>query len=80
MYLLFNGRIPIKKIAYFRSKKYKNEEPLMRKSFVIEDALKINEEIVSKAWKYERPGRIDLARSLSVDQSKEAEYKLFKKY
>jgi hypothetical protein len=68
MYLLFNGQIPIAQISYFKNKKYKDKQlPSMQKTFIIEDAIKINEEIITKAWKYNKLKKRDSKRSITLD-------------
>lgn len=52
MYVLFNGRIPMPKIAYFQRKKYRDQDPIMKKEFIIEDGLKLKEEVIGKAWRF----------------------------
>ena len=39
IYAIHNKRISIKQIMYFKAKKYKNEQPSLRRTFVIADAV-----------------------------------------
>lgn len=52
IYVMFNGQIPLAKIAYFRKKKYRDQEPFMKKEYLVEDGLKLKEEVVGKAWRF----------------------------
>lgn len=41
-------------IAYFKKQIYKDEQPLMRRSFIIKDGIKLREDIIQKVWRFQR--------------------------
>lgn len=55
IYLLLSGNVPISVISYFKNTQYQNDkQPSMRKQGIIEDAMKINSEVVTEPWKYDK--------------------------
>lgn len=55
----------MEKIAYFRQIKYKDDEVVLRMTFLIQDGVELKGDIVGKAWKYQKMGGINCSSSLN---------------